>query len=180
MERRDARNGTHDRTTGRRARHATRIRSREATSVVSWRRLRADKLSLAALIVLFGIIALSVTAPAINDAFCIRTRTVDGSPSGSSPHSQSICSARMTSGGMNWRVCLWRGGSRSVSAFSRWRSRSRLGVALGIIAAYYGKFVDDSVNALVQIINNIPTLFLLIMLAVVFRPGVFGLPSLSV
>jgi peptide/nickel transport system permease protein len=45
-----------------------------------------------------------------------------------------------------------------------------IGVALGLVAGYYGKWVDDSINALLQIIRGIPTLFLLITLSVLFRP----------
>ncbi len=45
-----------------------------------------------------------------------------------------------------------------------------LGVALGLIAGFYGGWADDSINAVIQIIRGIPTLFLLITLSVVFRP----------
>jgi peptide/nickel transport system permease protein len=50
-----------------------------------------------------------------------------------------------------------------------------LGVALGLIAGFYGGLIDDSINALLQIINGIPTLFLLITLSVIFRPDPLGL-----
>jgi peptide/nickel transport system permease protein len=50
-----------------------------------------------------------------------------------------------------------------------------LGISLGLIAAYYGRWADDGINALIQIWTNIPTLFVLIMLSVLFRPGIFGL-----
>ncbi len=45
-----------------------------------------------------------------------------------------------------------------------------LGVALGLIAGFYGGWVDDSINAAIQVIRGIPTLFLLIVLSVLFRP----------
>jgi peptide/nickel transport system permease protein len=45
-----------------------------------------------------------------------------------------------------------------------------LGVALGLIAGFYGRWIDDSINAGIQIIRGIPTLFLLITLSVMFRP----------
>ncbi len=45
-----------------------------------------------------------------------------------------------------------------------------LGVALGLIAGFYGGLADDSINAMIQIIRGIPTLFLLITLSVIFRP----------
>ncbi len=45
-----------------------------------------------------------------------------------------------------------------------------LGVALGLIAGFYGGLVDDLINAAIQVIRGIPTLFLLITLSVIFRP----------
>ena len=50
-----------------------------------------------------------------------------------------------------------------------------LGVALGLIAGYYPGLIDDGVNALIQIVLNIPSFFLLIMLSALFRPNVFML-----
>jgi peptide/nickel transport system permease protein len=45
-----------------------------------------------------------------------------------------------------------------------------IGVAMGLIAGYYGGWVDDAINALLQIIRGIPTLYLLVTLSVLFRP----------
>lgn len=53
-----------------------------------------------------------------------------------------------------------------------------IGVTLGLLAGFYGRYVDDAINGLIQIWNNIPTLFLLIMLSVLFRPSVLGLAFL--
>jgi peptide/nickel transport system permease protein len=50
-----------------------------------------------------------------------------------------------------------------------------IGTPLGLIAGYYGGKVDDAINALVQFAINIPTLFVLIILSVMFSPGVIGL-----
>lgn len=50
-----------------------------------------------------------------------------------------------------------------------------IGVSLGLLSGFYGKWVDDTVNALIQTTINIPLLFLLILLSVIFRPGVAGL-----
>ncbi|HLU35628.1 MAG TPA: ABC transporter permease [Thermomicrobiales bacterium] len=50
-----------------------------------------------------------------------------------------------------------------------------IGVSLGLLSGFYGRWVDDSVNALIQTTINIPLLFLLILLSVIFRPGVAGL-----
>jgi len=53
-----------------------------------------------------------------------------------------------------------------------------IGVIFGLTAGYFGGRVDDAINGLIQVINNIPTIFLLIALSVIFRPGVIGLAFL--
>ncbi len=50
-----------------------------------------------------------------------------------------------------------------------------IGVTLGLIAGYYGKWVDDLINFGLQIIRGIPSFFLLITLAGLFRPDPIGL-----
>lgn len=50
-----------------------------------------------------------------------------------------------------------------------------IGAPLGLIAGFYGGRVDDLVNAVVQFVVNIPSLFILIILSVMFSPGVLGL-----
>jgi peptide/nickel transport system permease protein len=50
-----------------------------------------------------------------------------------------------------------------------------IGAPLGLVAGYYGGRVDDGVNALVQFVINIPSLFILIILSVIFTPSVLGL-----
>jgi peptide/nickel transport system permease protein len=47
-----------------------------------------------------------------------------------------------------------------------------VGVPLGLVAGFYGRFVDDAINAFIQVLQNIPSLFLLIILSVTFRPDV--------
>jgi peptide/nickel transport system permease protein len=47
-----------------------------------------------------------------------------------------------------------------------------LGSAAGLAAGYFGGWVDDLVNALVQFVFNVPRLFMLIVLAVLLRPDV--------
>lgn len=53
-----------------------------------------------------------------------------------------------------------------------------IGAPLGLIAGFYGGRIDDLVNAVVQFTINIPSLFILIILSVMFSPGVFGLATI--
>ncbi len=51
-----------------------------------------------------------------------------------------------------------------------------LGVVVGLISGYYAAtMIDDIVNAVIMTLNSIPLLFLLIILASVFRPNAEGL-----
>lgn len=50
-----------------------------------------------------------------------------------------------------------------------------IGAAMGLAAGFYQKWVDDGVNAIIQTTINIPLLFLLILLSVIFRPGLVTL-----
>jgi peptide/nickel transport system permease protein len=50
-----------------------------------------------------------------------------------------------------------------------------IGTTFGLVAGYFGGKVDDAVNAIIQVLFNVPSLFLLIILSVTFRPGVVGL-----
>lgn len=50
-----------------------------------------------------------------------------------------------------------------------------VGTTLGLIAGYFGGKIDDAINALVQIIFNVPSLFLLIILSLFFKPDILSL-----
>lgn len=50
-----------------------------------------------------------------------------------------------------------------------------VGTFVGMVAGYFGGWVDDLVNAAVQFVFNIPGLFILILLSVLFRPDVLTL-----
>jgi peptide/nickel transport system permease protein len=50
-----------------------------------------------------------------------------------------------------------------------------LGTTLGMMAGYFGHWVDDVVNAVVQFVFNVPFLFVLIFLSVLLRPDVLTL-----
>jgi ABC-type dipeptide/oligopeptide/nickel transport system permease subunit len=50
-----------------------------------------------------------------------------------------------------------------------------IGTALGLLGGYFSGWVDDLINAIVQIINNIPSLFLLIILSLIWKPDVLSL-----
>ncbi len=53
-----------------------------------------------------------------------------------------------------------------------------LGIPLGLAAGYYRGWVDDVINAAVQFINNIPTLYIFIITSQIFAPNIIYLSLL--
>lgn len=142
------------------------------------RRLLRDRFSLAALIVFVLIVGMTVGASLITDNV-LRQDPNRGRltqqfqpPSATHPFGTDELGrdqlARLLHAG---RVSL------AVGVLSMLVSLT-IGVSLGLLAAYYGGWVDDVINAAIQLISNIPSLFLLIMLSVILRPSVIGLSLL--
>ncbi len=141
----------------------------------AWRRLRRDRFSMAALVLFAFICLLSLAAPLVSahilHADPNRGRLTQKFQRPTSAHWLGTddfgrdVAARLVHAG---RVSLTIG--FGATAFSL-----LLGVSLGLIAAYYGRWADDAINAVIQILNNIPGLFLFILISVLFHPGVAGL-----
>jgi peptide/nickel transport system permease protein len=144
----------------------------------AWDRLRRDWLAMVALGLLLAIIALALAAPLISEhllhADPIRVRLTAKLKSPSGEHWLGTdeygrdTAARLLYAG---RVSL-------TFAFMVMAIDFAIGIVLGLLAGYFGRLVDDGINAVIQLVNNIPTIFLLIALAVLFRPGVVGLAVL--
>ena len=154
------------------------VRESQGHLQIAWRRLRRNTLAMGAMVCLLFICLISFGSPWINTHIVghdpNRGRLTQRFQPPSREHLLGTDAfgrdqlARLLAAG---RVSLSIG--FLVAAISL-----TLGVSLGLIAAYYGRFVDDAINALVQIVINIPTFFLLIMLSVLFRPSVPGLALL--
>lgn len=145
---------------------------------IAWRRLRRNKLALATLGFLVLICTVSLAAPWVNEYIvghdANKGRLTQRFQGPSAEHRLGTDDfgrdtlARLIAAG---RVSLAIG--FMVAGISL-----TIGVSLGLIAAYYGGWVDDAINGLIQLVRNIPTLFLLIMLSAIFRPSVVGLALL--
>ncbi len=141
----------------------------------AWVRLRRNKLAMVCLVVLTVLCTTAAAAPFITgtvlDKDPNRGRLLDRLKEPSSEHYLGTDDfgrdtlARLIHAG---RVSLTIG--FVVAAVSL-----GIGVPLGLIAGYYGGWVDDLINAAVQLVANLPTLFILILMSVLFTPGVLGL-----
>lgn len=162
--------------------HATAIRPSAGTSgapsLSYWQRairhLRQDRVTMFAIALLLLIALISLGAPLIGQVL------------GLDPERQELLTRLQGPSSDHWlgtddvgrdilirvlyagRVSLLVGILAAGTAFV-------IGVTLGLLAGFYGRWVDDVINALIQTTINIPLLFLLILLSVIFAPGVAGL-----
>jgi peptide/nickel transport system permease protein len=136
----------------------------------AWRRFRRDRTSMVALVV-FGLICLmALAAPLIADGLLqtdpARQRLVDRF---APPGGRYLLGADEY--GRDQLTRLLYGARVSIGlGFTVAAISITLGTVIGLLAGYYGGWVDDLVNALIQVKRGIPFLYLLIMYAMIFPP----------
>lgn len=142
---------------------------------VAWRRLRRDIVAMVALVMLVLICLTALAAPLLS------SRVIGHDPNrGRLTQRFKPPSAQHRLGtddfGRDTLARLIHAGRVSLSiGFMVAAIALTVGVSLGLIAGYFGGKTDDVVNAIIQLFINIPLLFLLILLAVLFKPSVIGL-----
>jgi len=144
------------------------------------RRFIADKLSMACLILFAIIVLVTVTAPLIATYILDTTpdeflRTPDGRIATLQPPGPGYILGTDELGRDNLTRLLYAGQVSLTIGFLVALVSLAIGVPLGLVAGFYGGRFDDAVNALVQFTINIPSLFILIILSVMFTPSVLGL-----
>lgn len=140
-------------------------------------RLRRDRLTLAALAILAVFALLAIFAPAIAAALHITPEQVDPLNSFDPPSVQHWLGTDDV--GRDQFVRLLYGARISLAiGLVAALINLLLGVLLGAIAAFYGRVVDDLVVWLINTLRSIPTLFLLIIVSVLFHVGPIGLAVL--
>jgi peptide/nickel transport system permease protein len=161
---------------------ADRAFTRPARSFLSssFRRFVRDRLSMVSLGLFLVIVLITVTAP------LIATYVLDSSPEQMMRTPQGRI-ATLQPPGPNYLLgtdelgrdtltrLLYAGQVSLTIGFLVAAVSLAIGAPLGLVAGYYGGRMDDVVNAVVQFVINIPSLFILIILSVMFSPGVLGL-----
>jgi peptide/nickel transport system permease protein len=149
---------------------------------MAWQRFRRDKLAMAGTAVLILLIALAASAPLL--ARHVTGYTPEQIELGGTLKPPGYRSSEDVA--VHWlgtdelgRDVLTRaiyGGRVSlyVSVLAVLISLT-VGTVIGAIAGFYGSWVDNVLMRFVDIMLSIPGLFLLILISVVFRPGVTGL-----
>ncbi len=137
---------------------------------LTWRRLRRDRVSMAAIYLFAAICLVTLAAPLIA-TYVLHT----------DPNTQNLRNNFAPPGPGHWLGTDELGRDNLTRVLYAGQVSLRigvvvaivslfLGVSLGLVAGFYGGLVDDLINAVVQVLLNIPTLFLLILLSVTFRP----------
>ena len=146
----------------------------------AWRRFGHDRLSMAALGALLLIAAVSAAAPVLansvlhtdpeqfmrddNGRIAVMRPPGPLYPLGTDDLGRDVLTRLLFAG----RVSLSIGFGVALVSLA-------LGAPLGLLAAYYGGWIDDVVNALVQVVLNVPLLFVLIVLSIFLTPSAWQL-----
>lgn len=141
----------------------------------AWRRYRRSKLGIVALVIVAAIVIFSVGAPVVS-----RLTGFD--------YSENHLAEKLTPIGENGYVLGADGNGRDILTRLAYGGRVSLMVAalaaistlliggtVGAVAGFFGGFIDSILMRLVDILLSIPTLSLLILISVLYRPNPFEL-----
>jgi peptide/nickel transport system permease protein len=143
----------------------------EGYVAATWRRLRRDRLAMAALMLLVAVVLATLVAPEIAQRVYgldpyrqTLTRRYQppsaANPLGTDDLGRDVLARTLVAG----RVSLSIGLAIAVVSLL-------IGVPVGLASGFYGGRFDDVSNAVIQTLSNVPTLFLLILLSATLRPG---------
>ncbi|HEY1291784.1 MAG TPA: ABC transporter permease [Chloroflexota bacterium] len=146
----------------------------------AWRRFRRDRVSLVALGVLLLIVIVSAAAPLIAGNILHTDpaqfmRTPAGRIATLQPPSLAFPLGTDDVGRDVLTRLLYAGQVSLAVGFLVAMVSLGLGAPMGLMAGYFGGWVDDLINAVVQFMLNIPALFVLIVLSIFLTPNVVQL-----
>jgi peptide/nickel transport system permease protein len=146
----------------------------------SLRRFLEDRLSVAALLVFGLIVLVTLLAPWLSEHILQTTpdafmRTSEGAIAVLQPPGPGYPLGTDELGRDNLTRLLYAGQVSLTIGFLVAFVSIMIGTSLGLVAGFYGGRTDDLVNALVQLVLSIPSLFVLIILSVLFTPTVLSL-----
>jgi peptide/nickel transport system permease protein len=137
---------------------------------LTWRRLRRDRVSMAALFLFIAVCLITLAAPLIATYLLHTDPNAQDLRNNFAPPGEGHWLGTDELGRDNLTRVLYAGQVSLRIGFMVAIVSMLLGVPLGLIAGYYGGRADDTINAFVQVLQNIPSLFLLIILSVTLRP----------
>lgn len=132
-------------------------------------RIRKDRLTMAALVVLAFMVVFSYTAPLTTSLIGVNPETENLQKIYAQPDSENLLGT--DNKGRDHLARLMYGGQISLAvAFLASTLSMTIGVSLGMFTGYYGGFADDLMIWFITTLNSIPQLFLLLIISAIFNP----------
>ncbi len=154
------------------------LESGESLTKVALRRLRRDKLTILAMVLIAIITLMSIFAPAISDALNVSYTKTNTSDTFLAPMSVTERDGEPSYhllgtddlGRDQFSRLLYAGQVSLSVGFLAAALSLTIGVTLGIFTGYYGGLADDFTNWVIATLTSIPSLFLLLIVAAVLSP----------
>ena len=144
----------------------------------SWERLRANRIGIAAgiLILIFAVIA--VMAPLFSLILThYQPQTINLDQTFMKPGSTHLLGSDELGRDTLTRL-IWGARVSLGVAFLTVAMSLTLGTTVGMVAGYYGGWIDDVLMRLVDTVLAIPAIFLFILMSILFRPNAFTLAAI--
>jgi peptide/nickel transport system permease protein len=150
-------------------------------------RFTHDKISVASTVILLLVVAVSLAAPWISstilhtdpETFMRCPAGMPTCPEGRiailQPPSSAFLLGTDDLGRDNLTRLLYAGRVSLAIGFMVAAIAVTVGAVLGLIAGYFGGWLDDAINAIVQFVLNVPGFFILIVLSIFLQPNVIVL-----
>ncbi|MEL6148334.1 MAG: ABC transporter permease [Chloroflexota bacterium] len=145
------------------------------------KRFLKDWLAMAMLVILAVLVVFSIAAPVIEMVFNVSYTEVESTrrflPIGSTSVNEEtgVVSTHVLGtddlGRDQFARLAYGGRVTLIIAFSAALISLTIGILFGVVTGYFGGIVDDIIMWMVTTLNSVPTIFLLIIVAALFRPG---------
>jgi len=144
---------------------------------VMWKEVRHDKLALGGLVLFVAIVVtVYIWAFFIDEAAAMRLNLMNMNRPPGGAHVMGTDSLGRD---MLTRLVLSARNSLNIS-FLVTIVGSALGMVIGLVAGYYGKFVEFAISRLMAFWAMVPSLMLIMIFMTVWRPGVIGFSTLMI
>jgi peptide/nickel transport system permease protein len=136
----------------------------------SWERLRANRIGVGAGILILVLAVIAVLAPVFSAVLThFQPQTIDLSATFARPGSPHLLGTDELGRDTLTRL-IWGGRVTLGVALLTVAVSLTVGTAVGMMAGYYGRWIDDVLMRLVDTVLAIPAIFLFILMSILFRP----------
>lgn len=144
----------------------------------SWERLRANRIGLGAGILILVLALIAIAAPLFSALVThFQPQSVDLSITFQPPGRPNWLGTDELGRDTLTRI-IWGGRVTLGVAFLTVGISLTVGSSVGMIAGYYGKWIDDILMRIVDTVLSIPAIFLFILMSILFKPNALSLAAI--